>query len=85
MSQKATITRWGCKIVLAAMLLGCGLGCNPAGTTGGVVPATSKPNQQPDNKDKPGKQPKPDVGRSNPFGASPVRALRMIPAFKLAA
>jgi hypothetical protein len=82
---RKTTWRWGCRIVLIAVLLGGGLGCNPAGTTGRVTPATTKPNKQPDNKDQPGKQPKPDVGRINPFGASPVRALRMIPTLELAA
>jgi hypothetical protein len=80
-----TTCRWGCNVVLMAVLLGGGQGCNPASTTGGVAPATSKPNKPPDNKDQPGKQPKPDVGRINPFGASPVRALRMIPKLQVAA
>jgi hypothetical protein len=83
MIRNGIVWRWGWRIVLAAMLLYCGVGCQPAGT-GSAVPTTSKPNKQPD-KDQPGKQPKPDVGRSNPLRDSPVRALRTISPRLLAA
>jgi hypothetical protein len=85
MIRKGIVWFWGCEIVLAAVLLGGGLGCNPAGTTAGGTPATTKPNKQPDNKVQPDKQPKPDVGRSNPFRDSPVRALKIVSPLQLAA
>jgi hypothetical protein len=48
-------------ICLTAMLIGSAPGCQPAPSTGSA-PTTTKPDKQPDNKDKPGKPPKPDVG-----------------------
>ena len=53
--------RWRLAICLSVVLIGFGLGCTPATKTG-LVPVTTKPDKQPDNKDKPGTQPKPDVG-----------------------
>jgi hypothetical protein len=49
---------------LTAVLIGSALGCHPASDSAntGSTPSTSKPDKQPDNKDKPAKQPKPDVG-----------------------
>ncbi len=54
--------RWGGAVCLAAVLLGFGLGCHPADNSAGTgsTPATSKPDKQPENKDKPAKQPPPD-------------------------
>ena len=55
--------RWRLAVCLAAVLIGFGSGCNPAANTStGSAPANPKPDKQPDNKDKPGTQPKPDVG-----------------------
>ena len=52
---------WGWTICLTAVLLGFAPGCQP--TPGpGSAPTTPKPDKQPDNKDNPAKQPKPDPG-----------------------
>jgi hypothetical protein len=85
MIRLATICRWGFAVTVAGVLLGCGTSCQPAGTTGGAAPSTSKSNKPPDDKGHPGKQPKPDVGRAHPFGASPVRAMRSTSPLTLAA
>jgi hypothetical protein len=74
MKCKQTIGRLGCVVTLAGMLIGCALGCQPASSGTGVVPVSTKPNKQPENKDQPGKQPKPDVGRLHPFGPPFARA-----------
>ncbi|HEY7157941.1 MAG TPA: hypothetical protein VH575_28545 [Gemmataceae bacterium] len=61
---RAKSWRWGYAVCLTAVLIGSALGCHPAGDSAntGSTPSTSKPDKQPDNKDKPAKQPKPEVG-----------------------
>ena len=68
MIRNRTFWGWGCAIVLGGVLLGCGLGCNPAATTGNVAPTTPRQDKQPEKKEQPRDQPKPDVGRANPVG-----------------
>lgn len=74
MIRKATIWRWGWEMCVVAALIGSGIGCHPSGTSTGLVPVTTKPVKEQENKDQPGKQPKPDVGSLHPYGAAPVRA-----------
>jgi hypothetical protein len=71
-----TFGRWVCKVCFTGVLIG-GLGCQPSGTSTGLVPVTTKPAKQQENKDQPGKQPKPDVGKSpHPFGPTFIRTVR---------
>ncbi len=75
MIQNGTMRRWGWHLGLFVVLCGCGLGCHPGTSDTGAVPATSKPNKQPDQ-DHPGKLPKPDVGSlPRPYGPPFARVL----------
>ncbi len=74
MKCKQTLGRLSCVVSLAGMLFGCALGCQPTPSSSGVGPVTTKPAKQPENKDQPGKQPKPDVGRAHPYGPPFARA-----------
>ncbi len=58
--MKGTSGHWVLTIGLAAVLIGSGIGCQPAATTG-PSPSTGTTNQQPD-KDKKVKPPQSDPG-----------------------
>jgi hypothetical protein len=58
---KRTRGRWILASWLAVLLIGSGLGCHPASSTG-TAPHTSRTTTQPDNKGEPIKPPKPSPG-----------------------
>lgn len=54
-------TSWRLAVFAAALLFVCGLGCQPAASTG-TATTTAKKSTQPENKDKSAKPPQNDPG-----------------------